>query len=232
LSENESNKDSVDADKLPIETRLVGNSLLLANSIASFFPGVSGLTSELIGRLRERRIRHFVEMLASRITNIEQRQEVFTQPACIELLEEAAEQAARGENDLKRTTLARLLAASINDDLVNHETDRLLLAILHEMTDYELLHLINHFANSRWVIDDTYSDILNNSDAVLNLRRSHMGSTQEESDLHQVQQAHHLRLERLGLLINEGTSDRPRRNSTPLGRLLLQRTVAIARADE
>ena len=86
MSENESNKAFVDADKLPIETRLVGNSLLLANSIASFFPGVSGLISELIGRLRERRIRHFVEMLASRITNIEQRQKVFTQPACIELL--------------------------------------------------------------------------------------------------------------------------------------------------
>ena len=88
----------------------------------------------------------------------------------------------RGENDLKRTTLARLLAASINDDLVNHETDRLLLAILDEMTDYELLHLINHFTNSLWVIDDTYSDILNNSDAVLNLRRSHMGSTVSSAD--------------------------------------------------
>lgn len=134
-----------------------------------------------------------------------------------DFVEEAAEQAAYGENDLKRIALARLMAASINDDLVNHETDRLLLAILREMTDYELLHLLKHFESSQWRLKPDYENVLQESIEVLQLRASYMDSTQEQSDLHQVQKAHRMRLERLGLLVNEGKPDRPRYNSTPIG---------------
>lgn len=219
-------------NKVPAESRITGTSLLLANSLASVFPGVGGLTSEVIGKFREKRIRQFVEMLAERISDLEERQELFTQPACIELLEEAAKQAAYGEKDLKRTALARLMAASINDDLVNHETDRLLLTILREMTDYELLHLLKHFENTQWELDYVFENILVENPDVLQLRASHMGSSQDQSDLHQVQKAHRTRLERLGLLVNEGQVDRPRYNSTPIGRLLLRRIGAITHPND
>ena len=132
---------------MPAESRLTGTTYFLANSLASLVPGLGGAVADVIGSRREKRIQQFIELLIGRIHDIEQKVYIFAQPACIELLKEAAEQACRGENDLKRTSLARLMAASINDELVNHETDRLLLAILGEMTDYELLHLLNLMAD-------------------------------------------------------------------------------------
>tara|TARA_Y100001933_G_scaffold207716_1_gene211033 strand:+ start:3337 stop:4032 length:696 start_codon:yes stop_codon:yes gene_type:complete len=228
VSSDESTDRSRNPNDWPAESRLAGTTFFLANSLASLVPGLGGAVAEVIGRRRQKRIQQFVELLVGRIENIEQKLDIFSQPACIELLEEAAEQACGGENDLKRITLARLIAASINDGLVNHETDRLLLAILGEMTDYELLHLLNHFKNSRWGIDEAYESILRSAQSVLELRISYTDSPQAESDRHEVQRAHKARLERLGLLANEGTASAPRYNSTRIARLLLRRVDAIA----
>jgi len=226
-SGNESDHDST----FPVESRLTGTAFLLVNAMASCFPGMGGVVSELIGRKREERIRQFTEMLEARIDNIEKHLDIFSQPACIELLEEAADQASRGESELKRIALARIMATSINEDLVNHETDRLLLALLGDMTDYELLHLLDQFQQSLWTVNEDYANLLQNSQEIVKPRVAYDLSGQEKSDAYHVQMAHHSRLERFGLLKNECHSNRPRYNSTPLARLLLRRMNAISEPD-
>lgn len=210
------------------ESKHIEVTYFLLNSLASFVPGVGGAVAEVLGKLRATRIRQFMEMLVSRIEHIENKLTLLQQPACVELLEEAAEQASRGENDLKRIILARLLSASIAEDLKNHEIDRLLLVLLRDMTDYEILHLLHHFRNTPWKVREPFIGILDRSGEILDLRLAYSHSDQEDVDAEQVQMAHRARLERLGLLHNEGDLRKPRYNSTPLARLLLRRMGAIS----
>ncbi len=210
------------------ESKPVGVTYFLLNSLASCVPGLGGAVAEILGNLRARRIQQFMEILVSRIERIEDKLILFQQPAFVELLEEAAEQASRGENDLKRIILARLLSAGISEDLKNHEIDRLLLALLRDMMDYEVIHLLHYFRNTPWKVHEPFIDILDRSGEILDLRVAYSDSGQEEVDAEQVQMAHRARLERLGLLHNEGDLRRPRYNSTPLARLLLRRIGAIS----
>ena len=187
MSKDESKNRSRDPKEWPAESRLTGTTYFLANSLASLVPGLGGAVADVIGRRREKRIQQFIGMLIGRIEGIEQKVDIFSQPACIELLEEAAEQACRGENDLKRTSLARLMAASIKDELVNHEADRLLLAILREMTDYELLHLLNLMADGPYQIDDAFREYIDKYQEILYPRVNLDMAPQDDLDEYEVQ---------------------------------------------
>lgn len=224
MSSDESTDRSRKSNEWPAESRLAGTTFFLANCLASLVPGLGGAVAEVIGRRREKRTRQFLEMTIDKIENIEQKLAIFSQPACIELLEEATEQACRGESNLKRTALARLIAASINDELVNHETDRLLLAILGELTDYELLHLLNFMDDGPYRIGNAFREYLDKSQEIVYPRANLDMAPQEDLDEYEVQQAHLRRLERLGLVI--GNQD-----TTELGRLMLRRIGAMGCTD-
>lgn len=115
------------------------------------------------------------------------------------------------------------MAASINDELVNHETDRLLLAVLGEMTDYELLHLLNLMVDGPYQIDHAFREHIDKCQEVVDPRINEDMAPQDDLDKYEVQQAHLKRLERLGLTNGHDT--------TEIGRLMLRRIGAIHPTD-
>lgn len=201
---------------------------ILCSTLASFIPGVSGLTAELINQRRNQRVTQLLQGIVSRLDDIDKSIKTFETPACLELLEESVSQAIRAEKDFRRVILSKLMAKSINDEIVNHETDRLILSLLKDITDYELLHLLYSVRYESYELHTDYKEILNSYKDIVVLRLTDMGSNREEMDAHCIQQAHKSRLANLGLFYQDGHSHAPSYKIAKLGLLFLRRLGAIS----
>jgi len=212
-------------------------------------PFVGSLLAELVGtiipRQRIDRIVKFVEVLESRLSNLEQDsvRSKMTNEHFTDLLEEAMGQAARSLSDERREYIANLIANSLSSEDIKYIESKHLLRILGEINDIEVIWL------RFYLVPTTGGDeeFRRKHEGILKPVIATVGAPPEIHEKAALQESYKEHLTQLGLLQHRYRTDiktrTPKFDSftgameiqgyqiTPLGRLLL-RYVGLADRNE
>jgi hypothetical protein len=183
--------------------------------LGAVVPHIGGMLAEVVSTVipnqKLDRLITFAKVLDDKVKYIEEdmlevkmKSEEFT-----DLLEDGLIQASRALSDERRHHIASLLKNSLSKDELAHIEKKKLLSLLNELNDIEIVRLKYH--SLRPLDEDEFWE---RNKALLSEPSMFDGSPQEEIDKHALYKSYGLKLEQLGLLEGERTSD--------LGDLLLR----------
>ena len=171
----------------------------LARAVAGAVPWGGGFLSELFTKIipgqRVDRIAAYVRALDERLNSLEAvtKDEIFSDPRRIDLIEEGALQAARATAADRIAAIAELVANGLDKGEIETVRHKRLLLLLSEIDDDQLL-LLNAYGQSYGGDGSAAWDKVDQPEP------THMGSSLEEFDTRELFQLGRENLLRLGLL--------------------------------
>ncbi len=190
----------------------------LCRGATGMVPVIGPLIAEIIGNIipnqRVARIIRFVQLLDERLQKLERGllESKLTQPAGVDLLEDAFTQASRATSDERLEHIANVVANGLSEDEWNQAQSKRLLWLLGQLDDAEIVILRSKLAMTRGDFDAD-SDFREKHAELLAPDATHMGSSEDEFETKALRESYRRHLHDLGLIRTR--YQKPRRNDFP-----------------
>jgi hypothetical protein len=173
------------ADQLQLNSTSIDIIASASKGIVGAVPVAGALLAEIVGNIipnqRVDRIVRFVRLLDERLVGIEQEvaKARLTQPAGIDLLEDAFTQAARATTQDRLEQIASVVANGIAPAELDHAETKRMLWLLGQLSDIEVVLLRGRLVQTREDVDAD-KEWRAKHEEVLRPRSPHLGSPREE----------------------------------------------------
>lgn len=190
----------------------------LTKGTTGMIPFVGSLVAEIVGNVipnqRVDRIVRFVELLESRLDNVEQdvARQRMASPEAVDLLEDAFSQAARATTGERLEYISNVVANGFSADELKQAEVKRMLWLLGQLNDVEIIILRSSLCSTREEYEAD-AEFQIKHEEVLAADATHLGSSEEEFEAAAVKRSYRSHLHDLGLIRHR--YKKPKRGELP-----------------